>query len=119
MILSRIIHHLKTQNWTAVAIEFVIVILGVVIGFQVTAWNEARDQRATEAIILTELRTSLETDIASLETATARYELITQRLSGLLAHLREQQAYDPDLDADFGVLYGMHPVSSTSRPMNP
>ena len=46
MILSRIIHHLKTQNWTAVGIEFVIVIAGVVIGFQVTAWNT---DRATDA----------------------------------------------------------------------
>jgi hypothetical protein len=42
MILSRIAKALKDQNWLAVAIEFVIVIAGVVIGFQVTAWNEDR-----------------------------------------------------------------------------
>ena len=57
MILSRIVHHLKTQNWTAVAIEFVIVIAGVVIGFQVTAWNadraaEARADSYLERFIL-------------------------------------------------------------------
>jgi hypothetical protein len=40
MILSRIVHHLRTQNWTAVGLEFVIVIVGVVIGFQVNAWAE-------------------------------------------------------------------------------
>ncbi|MFT6541804.1 MAG: hypothetical protein ACJAU5_000882, partial [Maricaulis maris] len=37
MILSRIARALKDQSWLAVGIEFVIVILGVVIGFQVTA----------------------------------------------------------------------------------
>lgn len=42
MILSRIINHLRTQNWTAVGLEFLIVVVGVVIGFQVTAWNADR-----------------------------------------------------------------------------
>ena len=40
MILSRITRALRDQNWLAVAIEFVIVILGVVIGFQVNGWAE-------------------------------------------------------------------------------
>ncbi|MCF8879846.1 hypothetical protein L5876_08480 [Hyphobacterium sp. SN044] len=39
MILSRITKAIREQNWFAVVLEFVIVILGVVIGFQVTAWN--------------------------------------------------------------------------------
>jgi|GEM_PF-1336634 hypothetical protein len=51
MILSRITHALKTQNWFAVALEFVIVIAGVVIGFQVNAWNEGRTARLQEAMI--------------------------------------------------------------------
>lgn len=55
MILARIIHHLKTQNWTAIGIEFVIVILGVVIGFQVTAWNEERQDRVRERAYLARL----------------------------------------------------------------
>ncbi|MAL10117.1 MAG: hypothetical protein CMF74_10695 [Maricaulis sp.] len=46
MILARISRAIREQNWFAVAIEFVIVILGVVIGFQVTAWNAARASEA-------------------------------------------------------------------------
>jgi len=42
MILQRISTAIRQQNWFAVALEFVIVIAGVVIGFQVTAWNGAR-----------------------------------------------------------------------------
>ena len=55
MILSRIIHHLKTQNWTAVGLEFLIVILGVVIGFQVTEWNAQRQALARAELLTTRL----------------------------------------------------------------
>jgi len=42
MILSRISRAVREQNWFAVALEFVIVIAGVVIGFQVTGWADSR-----------------------------------------------------------------------------
>jgi hypothetical protein len=53
MILARITQALRDQNWLAVAIEFVIVILGVVIGFQISAWNDQR-QAVARAEVLTE-----------------------------------------------------------------
>ena len=59
MILSRIVHHLKTQNWTAVAIEFVIVIAGVVIGFQVTEWRGEQSDREMETYYLERLHADL------------------------------------------------------------
>ena len=42
MIPDRIAAHIRQQNWTAIAIEFVIVVLGVYVGLQVNLWNEAR-----------------------------------------------------------------------------
>lgn len=42
MILDNLTRAFKTQNDYAVALEFVIVIAGVVIGFQINAWNEGR-----------------------------------------------------------------------------
>jgi hypothetical protein len=42
MLLRRVIEHVKTQNWTAVALDFVIVVAGILIAFQITNWNEAR-----------------------------------------------------------------------------
>jgi hypothetical protein len=67
MILSRIVHHLKTQNWTAIAIEFMIVIAGVVIGFQVTAWNETRVEGARGRGYLERIHADLNDDIANYE----------------------------------------------------
>lgn len=55
MILTNISKALREQNWVAVGIEFVIVILGVVVGFQVTAWNAARQDRALEQAYLERL----------------------------------------------------------------
>ena len=48
MILRRISEHVKAQDWFAVGIDFVIVVIGVFVGIQVANWNEARieDQRA-------------------------------------------------------------------------
>ncbi len=42
MLLRRITEHLKAQNWTAIGIDFVIVVVGVFIGIQVSNWNEER-----------------------------------------------------------------------------
>lgn len=46
MILRKLTANLKTQNWTAVAIDFVIVVLGVFVGVQASNWNQARIDRA-------------------------------------------------------------------------
>jgi len=55
MILTSITHALRTQNWFAVIVEFIIVLAGVVIGFQISAWNETRIEHQREALILDRL----------------------------------------------------------------
>jgi hypothetical protein len=42
MLLRRVIVHVKAQNWTAVALDFFIVVAGVFVGIQLGNWNEAR-----------------------------------------------------------------------------
>lgn len=56
MILQNLSRAIREQNYYAVALEFVIVIAGVVIGFQINAWAEDRAQRAEERVILANLR---------------------------------------------------------------
>lgn len=45
MILRRLIEHVRSQNWTAVLLDFVIVVIGVYLGIQVSNWNEVRADR--------------------------------------------------------------------------
>ena len=46
MLLRRITEHVKEQNWFAVALDFFIVLAGLLIAFQITNWNEAQSERA-------------------------------------------------------------------------
>jgi len=47
MLLRRFTKHFSEQNWTAIGIELIIVVIGVFIGLQVDNWNEARIAKAT------------------------------------------------------------------------
>ncbi len=61
MILRRLTEHVKAQNWFAVAIDFVIVVVGVFIGIQVSNWNAAQAERRRAALVLDRLRVDFET----------------------------------------------------------
>lgn len=55
MILRRITQHVKDQNWFAVALDFFIVVTGILIAFQITNWSEARSDRVRERQIIERL----------------------------------------------------------------
>ncbi len=86
MILRRITQHVKAQNWTAVALDFVIVVIGVFIGIQVANWNENRGDRELEREYLNRLHEEIEFSIAT-NKATVNAE------STRLAQLKEVGEY--------------------------
>ena len=55
MLLRRITQHVQDQNWFAVFIDFLIVVVGVFIGIQVANWNAAQSDKIQEAAILQQL----------------------------------------------------------------
>ena len=59
MILRRAIDRLKRHEWMAVAIELLIVILGVLIGIQASNWNEARVERQRQVALLDGFRVDM------------------------------------------------------------
>ncbi|MCR9129927.1 MAG: hypothetical protein NXI12_10415 [Alphaproteobacteria bacterium] len=63
MILQNISKAIREQNYYAVALEFIIVIAGVVIGFQISQWNEARLDRARSGQYLERLEAELYRDL--------------------------------------------------------
>jgi len=60
MILQRITKLLREQNWFAVMLELIVVILGIVLGLQFTDWNESRKDRALEVYYLEQLNNDFE-----------------------------------------------------------
>jgi hypothetical protein len=67
MIPRRVTEHLKQQHWTAIAIDLVIVVVGVFIGLQVNNWNEARNERARERTYLERLLVDFGANVKTLE----------------------------------------------------
>lgn len=59
MILRRLAANLRAQNWTTVAIELAIVIIGVFIGIEAANWNQQRQQRNETRVLLSQLQVEL------------------------------------------------------------
>ncbi len=59
MLLRRVIEHVRDQNWTAIAIDFVIVVAGVFVGIQVSNWNAEWENGQKSAIFTERLKTDL------------------------------------------------------------
>ena len=93
MILQRISKNVMSQNWFAVVVEFVIVVVGVFMGLQVQDWNDARKERIEEAGLLSRLH------VETLE---------------LLEKQREELM---DLSERSGVLMGVNPVLFSQEPL--
>jgi len=45
MLLRSLTKHVREQNWFAVALDFFIVVAGILIAFQITNWNEAKTNK--------------------------------------------------------------------------
>lgn len=63
MLLRSVTKHVKEQNWTAIGIDFVIVVIGVFVGIQVSNWNETRKAFEQERELLERLRGEISQNI--------------------------------------------------------
>jgi hypothetical protein len=59
MILRRLSQSLKEQNWTAIWIEFVLLVMGVFLGIQVANWNQEREANQKSKVFTERLRADL------------------------------------------------------------
>lgn len=59
MMLRRLTQSLKEQNWTAITIEFVLLVVGVFLGIQVSNWNAERETKQKTAVFTARLRDDL------------------------------------------------------------
>lgn len=60
MLLRRITQNVKDQNWTAIGIDFVIVVTGVFLGIQLGNWNEARVDQSKERAFVERMRVDVD-----------------------------------------------------------
>ncbi|WP_394692114.1 hypothetical protein [Hyphobacterium sp.] len=94
MILRQLSVHVRTQNWIAVGLDFLIVVIGVFVGLQVSNWNDARQDSQEAQSILLRLESDLETEIIGWQRGVEYYAVA--RDHGLLA----LEAYNAEDIAD-------------------
>lgn len=88
MLLRRITQHIENQNWFAVSIDFVIVVVGVFIGIQVANWNDERVAAAEEAELMVRLTEEMQTLEAELAEDAQNYKSTVKATGDLLTALR-------------------------------
>jgi hypothetical protein len=86
MILRRIVEHLRTQNWVAIAIDFVIVVLGVFVATQVSNWNDANRDRRRGQTYLESIHGELLTDATAIERRVAFWRQVSGEGEAALAY---------------------------------
>lgn len=67
MIRRRLIENLRAQNWTSVAIELVIVVVGILTALQITEWNDGRHDRLREHAYLVRIAADLDQSARDME----------------------------------------------------
>ena len=100
MLLRRVTEHIKAQNWFAVCIDFVIVVVGVVIGIEVANWNDVRNNKVGLAASLERLDKEVSQNIDMIEKVLIAFEEGREdwdRGSNALNHC----AFSPEAEAAF------------------
>lgn len=119
MILRRVIAHFRRQEWTAIAIDFVIVVLGVFVANQVTVLNQQRLERRAEAEAIVQLRADVAAAVVELQKFTGRlgtadeHDAAVRELAAKF-YGDQQAAVDEDICGAIGM---MSNINNTVRPL--
>ena len=103
MILRRVIEHVREQNWTAICVEFVLLVLGVFLGIQAANWNSTMIERGESRDSLQRLEEDLR---LSIKLTQSNAEFMTEgardadQMRALWVNLDVQDKRDPLLVAN-------------------
>lgn len=92
MVLRRISEQAVHHNWFAVAIDFLIVAIGVYLGIQASNWNQARETRAQAREYRAMLQSDLDANLENLATRRRYYGWVRNEALATLADLDRPSA---------------------------
>ncbi len=76
MILRRVIAHFRKQEWTAIGLDFLIVVVGVFVGIQVANWNEGQEDKRRGSAYVERLAIDVRKDIKNRGNLLSYYEAV-------------------------------------------
>lgn len=101
MILRRITQHVKDQNWFAVGLDFLIVVTGILIAFQITNWSEARRQASQTEQALDSIKSELSILLFLSSERLSNEPCRIQKIRALSEKLAEDgEDWEADIDID-------------------
>ena len=109
MILRRLAEHVRQQNWTAIAIDLVIVVVGVFLGIQLGNWNADRADQRRATAYLVRLHDDVSDDLVMLRERKAFWE---QTMAAGREALAASES-PPTRDEAWRVVRAFHHASNT------
>jgi len=94
MILRRLAENLKQQHWTAIWIEFVLLVVGVFLGIQVANWNQSRHDASQARENLQRIETDLASDQAALQRRVVFWRQVADYGHGAIRYAETGQLVD-------------------------
>lgn len=108
MLLRRVTKHIKAQDWFAVFVDFLIVVVGVFVGLQVQDWNDSRKERREELVLLDRLSEETQSLLDAHEQELATLRTRAGILTGVNAVLFSQAPSRPITALECGFISGSH-----------
>ncbi|NKI36383.1 hypothetical protein HFP89_14525 [Wenzhouxiangella sp. XN79A] len=106
MILRSITRHVREQNWFAVGLDFLIVVVGVFIGIQVANWNAERADRVEAGNVLERLEQEFQMHLERTDRSLAMHEASLAAAARLIHGIRDGRLEQDSLDQDIDVATG-------------
>lgn len=96
----------KKSFWLYIFAEFVFVILGILIALQIDNWNQERQERKLERVLLSEMLVNLQSDLRDANFNYNYHEDFSRSNEIVLSYLDGQIPYSDSLEYHFGHLNG-------------
>ena len=96
MILRRFLEHFKKQNWVAIGLDLIVVVVGIYIGLQADAWNSSRQDRALERQYLERLLADAEMSLDAQERNMAEFDRAINSIDFLATELSKRNLDESD-----------------------
>lgn len=116
MLLRRILDNLKTQNWVAISLDLIVVIVGIFLAFQVDRWNEDRKSQLVERERIDALVAEFDKNRSDLKSSISRLERVMSSAISLLS-LSSPEIESMDHDEFYMLMAGVdsNPTFQASR----
>ena len=96
VLIRRITQDIRNQDWVAVILDFVVVVIGILVAVQVEEWRQFQNDRAEERQVLSSISRELSADAEEIKAFTDWAEKQAATMNSLLKSLQGGARFEPD-----------------------